>query len=381
MLNHKSILIVSEFPAIYHAVIWRRLFETQNNALQIFTRSSSLEPYYDKEFQQVRSPLPKHIFEDYSYKIIPMDSNLGLFVLIKSFFKILSIIHKDNYDFVVLHGYKLWPNLFLAIFANFSGSKLVFRGELQLQKKTWLKFILKKMYLKLFFSRFQYVLISSKLADKFFHSYNINPKNKIYTNVTHDIEFLESKKIGKVDIKGERLRFNIPESHTVSVSVGRFTSRKNHFEILNALVGLENHYHIFIGNGPQAKEMKEFARKNNVNAIFTGYLSELDTLMVMQIADFSIHAAITDPTPKVLIEYTAYGIPCICRYSVECCEDIFKHMESGIIYENENELRLFVKLLIENEQFRNHLSLSIYNSRYDFDGVKVANALTELTKT
>lgn len=99
------------------------------------------------------------------------------------------------------------------------------------------------------------------------------------------------------------------------VSLGRLEGEKGHALLLEAIhknkykTNIELH---LIGDGAQAKQLKIYAKKYNINCIFYGSLTDRNRIFdILLNSDIFIIPSLTEGMPRALLEAMTIGLPCI----------------------------------------------------------------------
>ncbi len=141
------------------------------------------------------------------------------------------------------------------------------------------------------------------------------------------------------------------------VTVGRLVKRKNLKFCLEALAGFEESIHLkIIGDGPEKKELEEFARNRNIkNVVFLGKLSEEKKYQELTEADVFISTSLHEGFGVVFLEALWSGL-LIVASNVGGQTYFLQNGKQALFFENNNQesLKEVLKNLIKS---RNKISL------------------------
>jgi glycosyltransferase involved in cell wall biosynthesis len=165
------------------------------------------------------------------------------------------------------------------------------------------------------------------------------PKEKLFFHpcAVNNEYFQTQAKKGKKEKNKIRDKLNIPKKSKVILYVGRIDSRKRTLDIVEAYNKLEDKkeiYLVYVGNGPEEKEISKFAKKNNLkNVKLYGAINRNELYKFYSIADMFVIPSDYDPSPKVMNEAMNFSLPIITSYNVGTSQDLIKEGINGFILE------------------------------------------------
>lgn len=116
------------------------------------------------------------------------------------------------------------------------------------------------------------------------------------------------------EITYKKNNFEIKEKYKI-ISVGRLEKEKGHLNLLKAIckINQNNLYQIhLIGDGGQKLILEDFSKKNNLNVIFHGSITDRDYLFsLLKESDIFVIPSYTEGMPRALLEAMTIGLPCI----------------------------------------------------------------------
>ncbi len=125
-----------------------------------------------------------------------------------------------------------------------------------------------------------------------------------------------------------------------------------------------------IGGGDKVPELKALCAAENVNAIFTGYLSKTEIAVHLQESDFFVHPTTIETFGVVVAEAILTGTPVICS-NVSALQELI-NSSNGILCENTiPEWAKAIKLASETK-FNNQQMSSDIKQKYDLKNIGIA---------
>lgn len=328
---------------MYQVPIFKELNKVLNNgnlntkSVVLFGDDLSLKNTFSKAFQTSFSYGP-WLLEGYNHKFLKnyaRDSRSGFLSRIN--FGIFKELRKEKYDAVLIHGYESLTAWLTIAAAKLTGTKIIWRGEAVLRGMEGgnsIKQVLKRFVLRKFFNSCDAIMFSCTGNKDYLKFYGVGDNKLFSIPCAVNNEFFQKERdkyINEVDnIKSE---LDIDKDHLVILFSARFTSRKRPLDLLNALTKLDNTKItvLFVGDGPERKKMEKFVLKNNINAVFTGFLSQIEISKYYSVSDVDIVISDYDPSPKAMNEAMNFRLPIIVSSVVGTAQDLVKDGQNGFI--------------------------------------------------
>lgn len=372
-----DLVILDHFPVGYKVGIWKQLNSTfKINFKVVFFNDYVFNNHYDKGFNVIRKYDKSLLngFESIQYK---------------NLFRLLYII-KDS-KIILLHGYNLKLNWIVLLFSKIVKTKIIWRGESNLrgnEDKNILKQKIKKYLLTFFFNNCHAVLYSCNGNKDFLKFYGVNKNKLFFIPCAVDNKFFQNQKT-KI-LKSQNLSrkiIGIDNDDLVILFVGRFTKRKRPLDLLKVLKKLNNSKisAIFIGDGPERKNMENFAITNNIKAKFTGFINQAEVIKFYILADLKVLLSDYDPSPKVLNEAMNFSLPVIVTDIIGTARDLVKNGGNGYLVKvgNINDISNKIKYLNENRKMIKKMgsqSLKIVNNwNFEEDAKNIIESIKYLS--
>ncbi len=303
----------------------------------LFGDDLSLKNTFSKAFQTSFS-YGNWLIKGYNHKFLKnyaRDPRAGFFSRIN--FGIFKELRKEKYDAILIHGYESLTSWLVMAAAKLTGTKIIWRGEAVLrgsEGNSSLKQVLKRFVLRKFFNSCDAIMFSCTGNKDYLKFYGVGDNKLFSIPCAVNNEFFQKERdkyIYEVDnIKSE---LDIDKDHLVILFSARFTSRKRPLDLLNALTKLDNTKItvLFVGDGPERKKMEKFVLKNNINAVFTGFLSQIEISKYYSVSDIDIVISDYDPSPKAMNEAMNFRLPIIVSSVVGTAQDLVKDGQNGFI--------------------------------------------------
>ena len=139
--------------------------------------------------------------------------------------------------------------------------------------------------------------------------------------------------------------------------VGRLTQQKNLFALLEALEGLPYTLSI-IGSGEQREQLKEFARKNQVNVSFLGNIPNHELPEILNQHELFILPSLWEGMPKTLLEAMSCGLPVIGT-KIDGIREVIEHGRNGILCDADSgSIRQAIISVMEDKELKDTLSMN-----------------------
>ncbi len=333
-----KLFYIAPHPVTYHTGIYRAIAKLKELEFKVvYEDSMGLKPIYIDEFKS-EIEWDVDLLSGYDYEFLKNYTtnpeigffsrvNLGLF---KKF-----LISKP--DVVLFKGYMTFSDWLVLLLAKLTRTKVIFRGEGTLRRTEnipSLKQKVKYAYLKFWFRKQDLILFSCGGNKEFFKHYGV-PESKlfpIHCAVDNDY-FQEQKRSLSAHTRNLRDELRIPKEAFVILFSARFTSRKRPLDLISA-VGSINHDNIFllfVGDGPQRKQMEKSCLEKGINCHFAGFVNISEISKYYNIADLDVVISDYDPSPKAMNEAMNFSLPIIVTDIVGTAQDLVAHGENGYI--------------------------------------------------
>ncbi len=309
--------------------------------------AKNLDKYLRKEFLVYYHFLPKRFYET---SILPK----RLMYFVYCLFSIPNLVNK--YDYFLSHSPE--ASFILSFFSkNFIH---IYHGNFNPVKMS-----------KYFYGK--YFVWFYDLIDK-----RIQKKAKISFTVGENKKGCK-KLFSPIDIEDYKYHSNINRKNFYFI--GRFEKVKNIFRLVDIYDLLDKNtkkYNklILIGDGTLKQELIEYVQKKNLNkyVIFTGQLSNSDTLKHLEKAKILLLASYSEGFPMVIAEALSRGVPVIST-AVGNIPNVIKNGYNGFCLKQSDNNQEFVnkinKILTNYDFFSNNA----FNSSKIFDAKYIANIL------
>ena len=147
---------------------------------------------------------------------------------------------------------------------------------------------------------------------------------------------IEQTEASRLLLKSE---LNIPQTHKVIGSIGRFDPIKNHVLMLKAFAKMlesqQNLHLILVGDGETRAQLEDLVQQLNIttHVTFTGY--QTDVARYLALFDLYLLTSFSEGTSMTLLEALSLGIPCLVT-DVGGNPEIITHEKNGWVIPNDD---------------------------------------------
>lgn len=294
---------------------------------------------------------------------------------------IISELIRQRANILLIHGYDSLTSWIAVFWANIIGIKVIWRGEVVARgaQGRWKRFI-KKLALRIFFKRCDALMYSCSKNKDYLKSFGVEESrmffipcavDNIYFRTLHE-QLLPSR---------DKLRsaYGINPTDFVVLFCARFTERKRPRDLIKAmeLINDKRLVILFVGDGPQRKEMGAMAEIKGIRTIFTGFKNQSEVGEFYTMSDVAAVISSYDPSPKAMNEAMNFALPIIATDVIGTVPDLVKHGENGFVLKVGDVLGISeaIKLLAYDGSLarkmgqRSKEMVSAWNYERDVDGI------------
>jgi len=227
--------------------------------------------------------------------------------------RLLTIIKKINYKFIIYGGYDLPELRFLILLKTKKKNCLQSESSIKESKVTGVRSIIKKILL----SRISVVLPSGNLQAAVFNALNYKGR------------YILTKGVGILN-KKERIINNHSENYPLKyIYVGRLIELKN-IGLLIKTFNENGRQLTIVGRGEMENKLKKIS-KSNIN--FAGYIPNENIGDYYKTHDVFILPSKSEPWGLVVEEAIYWGIPVIISNAVGCQEEMVIKPKTGVVFD------------------------------------------------
>jgi len=337
MIKKLKLYYFAPHPVQYHMGIYQELSKLDNIDFKvIYEDNIGVKPVYVKEFKKeikwdidLLDGYPFEFMKNFSFNSMGGFFSRVNFGLFKKFFKY-------NPDIIIFAGYVTFSDWLVLFLSKLTSTKIIFRGEVTLRGNEGKSFKskLKEKFLRWWIKRCDVVMYSCSGNKEYWKYYGVSEDKMLPIPCAVDNDFFRNERekyIGKEnDIKKE---LEITEDDLVILFSARFTTRKKPLDLLKAIKSIEHSdiTVLFVGDGPERKNMEKFVKENNLKAKFVGFKNLAEIPKYYSIADIDIVISDYDPSPKAMNEAMNFELPIIVTDIVGTAYDLVKDGENGFI--------------------------------------------------
>ena len=336
--NKPKFYYFAPHPVQYHVGIYKELAKLDNLDFKvIYEDDIGLKPVYVEEFKkEIKWDID--LLDGYPYEFMKnysSNSQGGFFSRVN--FAIFKKFFVDKPNVIIFAGYINFSDWLVMILAKLTRTKIIFRGEATLkgnEDNSTFKQRLKKVFLKYWLQSCDVVMYSCRGNKEYWKFYGVDEDKMLPIPCAVDNEFFRNEKKKYLSEENNiKKELDINEDDFVILFSARFTTRKRPLDLLKAITSIDNSNItiLFVGDGPERKNMEKFVKENNLKAKFVGFKNLTETPKYYSIADIDIVISDYDPSPKAMNEAMNFELPIIVTDIVGTAYDLVKDGENGFI--------------------------------------------------
>lgn len=258
---------------------------------------------------------------------------------------LISSIENWKADAVVVYGWSFKSHL--KAMRYFKGKRPVyFRGDsVLLNQKSWLKYNLRKSFLRWVYSHINSALYAGTHNKNYFKSFGLKEDQLIFVPHAIDNERFFSSSDSNTKALEWREKIGINAGDKVLLYAGKLDKNKNTGILVNAFMGLSKPAsHLLIaGNGICEESLKQdFANKANIHFLPFQNQSLMPVLYAM--TDIFVLPSISETWGLSINEAMASGKPVLVSDACGAAIDLVQNGINGYTFRSENENDLKVKM-------------------------------------
>lgn len=214
------------------------------------------------------------------------------------------------------------------------------------------------------------IVPTKKIQDLFVNRYNIK-KNAHIIPTGIDINRFKKDKTMNEEIVKIKKKYNLKDTDFCIGSVGRIAKEKSFDKIIyniKDLVGVNNSIKLMlVGGGPEIDNLRNLVKKLELeeNVIFTDKVLYDLVPAYFNTFDIVVSYSKTETQGLTIIEGLAASKPTIC-INDDSFKSMVEHNYNGFLFNDDDEFKKYVLMLLANKKLYNELSLNALNSTYKY---------------
>lgn len=358
-----KVAIVAPTPFHYHVPLYRQLSEMTEIELMVYycsdetLRGADIEKMYCIKDKMVD---PENMLGGYNYKF------LKNFSLKPSYmrwpFGLINLgvwreIRKNKYNVVIIQSwtnFTWWLIAFACLIFKTPYMFMTDANELGTEFKGGLKRKVKKLLLGKILFKYASGFLTSGIANEYFYwNYGVlyqKMKRMPFSWGYNDIlGYAEKIKEDRIKMRNE---FGVSDNDFVFLYVGRQSKEKLPLNLIDAYnkVEAKNKKLFFVGDGPMAKEIKEYVSSKNIkNVEFFGFQKRPYLFTFYNIADVLILPSDNEPWGIVVNEAMCFGLPIIASDRVGASLDLVETNYNGFVFKagDVDKLTIYMQKILD----------------------------------
>lgn len=232
--------------------------------------------------------------------------------------KISDALNDYNPDIMIIYGYTQTIQKEAWQYATKKRKTILYISDSENhQKRSPLKELIKRIWLKQYFSRINYCLSVGDSNEEVYRSYGIDNSRIIRMFFPINVDYFNSLLTQKTQISLEiRNKYLISDDTIVISTIGKLVPWKRQIDIIYVLRQLEKRNikatAFIIGSGPDEENLKKENEQNNHNkAIITGFVQPELMAQYLCATNIYVHPAEKEPHSLAISEAIYCGCPAI----------------------------------------------------------------------
>ena len=357
MKKKYKLAVLASHPVQYKAPLFKKIaLETEIDLMVYYCWKGGAEERYDPGFG-IPVKWDTQLLNGYHYKFLnnlsprPGASKIGHINP-----GIIKEIKINHYDAIWVNGYTSVTAWFAFLIALISGTPIIFRGEADLHNRRSLgKRFVKRLVLTPLFRLLDAFLYSCTSNYNYYRHYGV-PKDKLFfcPSAIDNDWYWEQERCLQNRNDDKKSTLEISSTAFVILFVGKLIPRKRPLDLLLSFEQLEQENDIaliYVGEGPEREKLEKYVLKNRIKDVyFTGFQNQSQIPAYYSIGDVFVHPSERDPSPKVLNEALAMGLPVVVSSEVGTAVDLVQVGCNGYTFPvgEQRELVEAIRLVMEN---------------------------------
>lgn len=337
--------VVSQNPIQYTAPLYRKLAGHPRIDLTVYYCSkigaeSFHEPSFDREIEW---DVP--LLEGYDYRVLPnlaSEPDPGRFLGLVNPTIVTELVGND-YDAVLVHGYRNATDWLAIAAGNLAGTKVFYRSEASLvfdrevDRPARVR-ALKGVVLRSLFSNVDRYLAIGSLNEEFYRHHGV-PKERIHL-VPYAVDnerFRRRSDLSKKEKTKRRADLGIPPDAVVFLFAAKFTPKKNPLRMIEAYAGIQDRSGtalVMAGDGPLQSEAEALADRRGLDRVhFPGFLNQSEMPVYYGLSDVFVRpdGLYKGDWGLTINEAMACGLCVVSTDKNAAVEDLVEDGENGYV--------------------------------------------------
>jgi len=371
----KKLAIISTHPIQYYAPLFRLLTEESSYQIKVFyTWSQKQEDTYDRKFgKNIEWDIP--LLEGYNYTFVEntaKDPGTHHFMGIKCP-DLIKEIKNWGATHVLIFGWNFHAHL--KALRYFKGRIQVwFRGDSHLlDEQPGIKRILRRLFLKWVYTQVDKALYVGTNNKNYYLKHGLKENQLVFAPHAIDNQrFANPDEEYEKEAAAWRKQLGFKDDDFVILFCGKMEKVKNPLLLLNAFLKMQNQKSInlkliFAGNGDLEPMLRKKAN-NNPHILFLPFQNQTKMPLIYRLANLYCLPSNSETWGLAVNEAMACGRPVLVSSKVGCAVDLVK-METGVIFENNNEQSLINAIKTTESKKFNSSAIKEHISNWSFSNI------------
>lgn len=309
--------IVISHPIQHFAPLYQELAKYEGLDFKVFfLAENGARTYYDEQFSiDIKWDVP--LTDGYPHEFLHIDRVVKKF----HFFsmdsrRLVPALKQYAADVIWLHGYAQLGNC-RVLCSSLRNKQIIYSSDSNLADIRYGWFgLIKRWYIKLFFSQCDYFLSISSSNRRYLKHYGVPDPAIVDTSFPVDIKrfVIERANLSEHLATEFRHQLDIPEGAKIILFAGKMVAHKGPKTLLEAIAMLDQKvYAVFLGNGELMAQLIALAEDLGVdqNTRFAGFVNQGELAAYFELADLFVFPSLKEPYGAVAAETLPFGLPII----------------------------------------------------------------------
>lgn len=251
-----------------------------------------------------------------------------------------SIIRKDRFDALWLHGHGFAANILALAIARWRGIPVFMRAETQMEVETGgVKKRLRRLLMPLLYRQCTQLLAIGSRNRDYYRALGIKDDRIALVPYTVDnARFAAAADAARADRAVIRTSYGIAGDTPVILFASKLTYRKRAQDLITACARLQSDgvaaHLLIIGSGDYEPQLREQAAALGLERItFAGFVNQAALPAAYAASDVFVLPSENENWGLIVNEVMAAGLPVVVTHEVGCTPDLVHHGDNGFLYD------------------------------------------------
>ena len=278
---------------------------------------------------------------------------------------IWTIVRRERFDALVIHGHNLGANHVATLAAKSVGTPVLYRGETHLLLSRWRSRspVRRAMMAAYYRTLAGFLAIGSRNRDYYCWAGVAEDRIFDFPYTVDNDRLIAAAELTSEQKAAERKRLGLRDGVPVVVYASKLMQRKHPDHLLEAAIGLRSEGLdfdlLFVGTGEMQEELrKRAAALSGPGAVFAGFVNQSAMPRVLASSDLFVLPAEDEPWGLVINEAMCCGLPILASEEIGAVADLVRPGQNGFPFKagDVRGLMSALRTLISDQTLRERMS-------------------------